>query len=75
MIFYDHNKSSMCTRCGLQYSCREKVCPHCKDVSDLDAVYLRKNFKAGLSGLSSAMVNLFVAGFVAVALLMLAISW
>ncbi len=69
-----HINSRMCTRCGLQYNFREDVCPHCKDVSDIEAVYLRKKYKSNLSCTSTILTRLFIVGFVVVALIMVIFS-
>jgi uncharacterized OB-fold protein len=64
----------MCTRCGLQYNFREDICPHCKNVTDIEAIYIRKKYKSELSGESTILTRLFVAGFVVVALILLIFS-
>ncbi len=42
MFFLGRIRSKPCTRCGLHVNDREPECWHCKDLTDLQAVYLKK---------------------------------
>lgn len=61
IIFYrSYINSSKCPRCGLQINERESKCPHCSNLSDLEARKLKPELKVINNKLGKTFIYLFI---------------
>lgn len=52
-------RSKPCTRCGLEVNYLEPECPHCKGLSDLQVVFLKKSHRDDLRNKNSDLIAVF----------------
>lgn len=53
-------QSEPCPRCGLEVNVRQSHCHHCEKVSNLEAVFLRKNYKGQIHKLNIGLRRIFM---------------
>ena len=63
--YYIHSRQ--CSRCGLQFNKREDICPHCKNLTNLEAL----NLKGDLQEENTELGNNFIYLFVSILLLLI----
>ncbi len=72
MAIYNHGiKSRQCSRCGLQINYKETKCPHCFNLSDTDALKLKKLYKSELLKINADLGKTFKYLFLITLCLML----
>ena len=59
MFFLGRIRSEPCTRCGLHVNDREPECWHCKDLTDLQVVYLKKAYTENIIKKNKGLAVLF----------------
>ena len=65
--------SNECKRCRLQHNLNEVECPHCSNLSDKEALKLKKAFKKHSIELNSNLGKTFKILFVIIILIMVLI--
>jgi hypothetical protein len=64
VTIYNHGiKSSECKRCRLQINDSETECPHCVNLSDTDALKLKKSHKSESLKVNSELGKKFKVSF------------
>jgi hypothetical protein len=59
-MFFSPIRSKPCKRCNLEVNIREPECPHCRELTKVEAVYLKKAYKNKMVDLNSGLGAKFI---------------